>query len=75
MDLLHERAVLEGRDFGVRIEPTAYEFLVYDTYRDRWLKFDDEGQYRRRDLPKGIGFQLQLDAQDLRNHDGGHETL
>jgi general secretion pathway protein H len=63
MDLLHERAVLEGRDFGVRIEPNAYEFVVYDNYRDRWLKFDDEGQYRHRDLPKGIAFQLQLDSQ------------
>jgi len=41
MDLLHERAVLEGRDFGVRIEPNAYEFVVYDNYRDRWLKFDE----------------------------------
>jgi general secretion pathway protein H len=65
MDLLHERAVLEGRDFGVRIEPNAYEFVVYDNYRDRWLKFDEEGQYRRRNLPKGVGFQLQLDSQTV----------
>jgi len=28
VDLLHERALLEGRDFGLRIEPTAYEFVV-----------------------------------------------
>lgn len=63
MDLLHERAVLEGRDFGVRVEPNGYEFVVYDNYRDRWLKFDEEGQYRRRDLPKGIALQLQLDSQ------------
>src|ERR1700682_3116873 len=28
--LLHERALLEGRDFGLRIEPAAYEFVVYD---------------------------------------------
>jgi hypothetical protein len=38
IDLLHERALLEGRDFGVRIEPNAYEFVVYDTHRDAWLK-------------------------------------
>jgi len=37
IDILHERALLEGRDFGVRIEPTAYEFAVYDPNRDRWL--------------------------------------
>ena len=32
--LLHERALLEGRDFGLRIEPTAYEFVVYDTRQE-----------------------------------------
>lgn len=65
IDLLHERAVLEGRDFGVRVEPAAYEFTVYDTFRDRWLKFDQEGPYRRRELPQGIVFQLQLDSQTV----------
>ena len=40
--LLHERALLEGRDFGLRIEPTAYEFVVYDPCRDRWMMLDQE---------------------------------
>jgi len=29
--MLHERAVIEGHDFGLRLEPAAYEFLTYDT--------------------------------------------
>jgi general secretion pathway protein H len=65
IDLLHERAVLEGRDFGVIIQPNAYDFLVYDTIRDQWLKFDEENEYRHRDLPKGVSFQLQLDQQTV----------
>jgi general secretion pathway protein H len=65
IDLLHERAVLEGRDFGVRVEPNAYEFVVYDTFRDVWQRFDEENQYRHRDLPKGLSFQLQLDQQTV----------
>ncbi len=65
IDLLHERAVLEGRDFGVRVQPTAYEFVVYDTFHDVWRRFDEENQYRHRDLPKGISFQLQLDQQTV----------
>jgi general secretion pathway protein H len=65
IDLLHERAVLEGRDFGVHIEPNAYEFLVYDTIRDQWHKFDEENEFRHRDLPKGVSFQLQLDQQTV----------
>jgi general secretion pathway protein H len=63
MGLLHERALLEGRDFGLRIEPAAYEFVVYDTHRDRWMMLDQEREYRHRDLPKGISFQLELDSQ------------
>jgi general secretion pathway protein H len=62
MSLLHERALLEGRDYGVRIEPNAYEFVVYDTRRDTWLTFDEENQYRHRSLPSGLGFQLLLDS-------------
>jgi general secretion pathway protein H len=61
--LLHERALLEGRDFGLRIEPTAYEFVVYDSRRDRWSSLSQESEYRRRVLPKGVSFQLELDSQ------------
>jgi general secretion pathway protein H len=63
MGLLHERAVLEGRDFGVRVEPTAYEFVVYDSIRDRWVRMPQELEYRKRDLPKGLIFQLEMDSQ------------
>jgi general secretion pathway protein H len=61
--LLHERALLEGRDFGLRIEPAAYEFVVYEPRRDRWMSLDQEREFRHRDLPKGVSFQLQLDSQ------------
>jgi general secretion pathway protein H len=75
--LLHERALLEGRDFGLRIEPAAYEFVVYDPRRDRWMMLDQEREFRHRDLPKGVTFQLQLDSQTVvikaidRNLSGG----
>jgi general secretion pathway protein H len=63
--LLHDRALLEGRDFGLRIEPAAYEFVVYDPRRDRWMMLDQEREFRHRELPKGISFQLQLDSQTV----------
>ena len=63
--LLHERALLEGRDFGLLIEPAAYQFVVYDTRRNLWLMLDQEREFRHRDLPKGISFQLQLDSQTV----------
>src|SRR5277367_3512382 len=61
--LLHDRALLEGRDFGLRIEPASYEFVVYDMRRNRWMMMDQEREYRHRQLPKGISFQLELDSQ------------
>lgn len=63
VDLLHDKALLEGRDFGLRLEPTAYEFVVYDPRRDRWLPLDQDQEFRHRNLPKGISFQLELDSQ------------
>jgi general secretion pathway protein H len=62
VDILHERALLEGRDFGLRIEPSAYEFVVYAPDRDRWLTLNDEHEFRHRDLPKGVSFQLEMDS-------------
>jgi general secretion pathway protein H len=61
--LLHERALLEGRDFGLRLEPSAYEFVVYEPRRERWLPLDQEHEFRHRDLPKGLTFQLELDSR------------
>jgi general secretion pathway protein H len=62
VDILHERALLEGRDFGLRIEPASYEFMVYSADRDRWLTLKDEQEFRHRDLPKGVTFELELDS-------------
>jgi general secretion pathway protein H len=63
--LLHDRALLEGRDFGLRLEPAAYEFVVYDPRRDRWMMMDQDREFRHRELPKGVSFQLQLDSQTV----------
>ena len=65
VDILHERALLEGRDFGLRIQPTGYEFTVFETGRDRWLTLNDEQEFRHRNLPKGVTFKLQLDSVDV----------
>jgi general secretion pathway protein H len=63
--MLHERALLEGRDFGLRIEPTGYGFVAYQAARDRWMPMDQEREFRHRELAKGLSFQLQLDAQTV----------
>jgi general secretion pathway protein H len=63
--LLKERAALEGRDFGMRLTPTMYEFLQYDTRREYWRKLDQETEFRRRPLPKGALFKLRLESRTV----------
>lgn len=63
VNMLHDRALIEGRDFGLRLEPAAYEFLVYDNRESRWKRLDQESEFRHRALPRGLSFQLDLDSQ------------
>jgi general secretion pathway protein H len=63
LNLLHDRATLEGRDFGMRVLPNGYEFVYYDTRLARWRRLDQDREFRHRDLPAGVSFQLELDSQ------------
>jgi general secretion pathway protein H len=63
--LLHDRALIEGRDFGMRVEPSAYQFEYYDTRKMRWLPLDQEREFRRRRLPNGMSFRLELDSVEV----------
>src|ERR1700744_748176 len=48
-----------GRDSQLDEESRRIEGLV------GWLLMDQEREFRHRELPKGIGFQLQLDSQTV----------
>ncbi|MDE2294616.1 MAG: type II secretion system minor pseudopilin GspH [Gammaproteobacteria bacterium] len=63
MNLLHDRALLEGHDYGLWIEPHAYQFLIYDDRLNRWVSDPADPQTRRRELPKGLGLRLEIDGQ------------
>jgi len=38
---------------------------VYEAARDRWLRMDQDHEFRHRELPKGVSFVLQLDSQTV----------
>jgi general secretion pathway protein H len=65
LEMMHERALIEGHDFGLRLEPAAYEFLTYDTRRSAWVPLDQEREFRHRTLPPGLTFQLELDSRQV----------
>ena len=65
IEMLHERALIEGRDFGMRLEPTAYEFDTYDATHGLWVPLNQEQEFRRRNLPTGLAFQLELESRQV----------
>ncbi len=65
LSMLHERALIEGRDFGLRLEPNGYEFDAYETRRGLWRPLDQEKEFRRRRLPPGLSLQLELDSRQV----------
>ncbi|MFI4889633.1 MAG: type II secretion system minor pseudopilin GspH [Steroidobacterales bacterium] len=65
LEMLHDRALIEGHDFGMRLEPAAYAFVAYDTRRNLWVALDQDHEFRRRMLPIGLSFQLELDSRQV----------
>lgn len=63
--LLQERAALEGHDYGLLVEPAAYQFVVYRPQHQRWERFDLEREFRLRELPAGLHFELQMDSRNI----------
>lgn len=53
---LREKAVLDGQEYGLRIEPGAYQLMRFE--RDRWQAVDT-----RVPLPFGLVLGLTLDGQ------------
>lgn len=58
LDHLRENAVLEGREFGVRIGSEGYQLMVFE--RPNWRAA--AAAYR---LPDGLFFRLELEGRPL----------
>lgn len=61
--LLQEQAQLEGRDYGLRIEGTGYEFLRFDAFEQVWKAVEDDPGFAPRQLPPGLAFELRLEGR------------
>jgi general secretion pathway protein H len=62
--LAAEQAVMQGQEYGLRIEPHAFEFYVYDG-RNWSLPKDDE-LFRRRELGDDVNLSLVLDGTPVK---------
>ena len=62
LDLAADRAELEVRDYGLRLRPDGYEFMVWDRRGRGWRGVVDDALRPRR-WPAGIVAELDVDGR------------
>lgn len=63
MALAQEQSQLEGRDFGIVLEPLAYEVRAFDGLRGLWAEIPGDPWFERHELPKGLALTLELEGR------------
>src|SRR5262245_32524386 len=63
--LLQEQAQLEGRDYGILLESTRYEFQRFDAFEQRWVAVEGDPTLAPRELPPDLGFELVLEGRSI----------
>jgi general secretion pathway protein H len=61
--LLQEQAQLEGRDYGIQLEPAGYEFQRFDAFEQRWVAVEGDPALRARELPPDLVFELFIEGR------------
>ena len=62
MSVTFEQAELEGRDYGLRLEPDGYEVMVFDGRRG-WVSVAGDRWFERHDLPPGLSISLEAEGR------------
>ena len=57
-----ETAELEGRDYGLRLEPAGYEVMVFDGRRG-WVSAGGDRWLERHEFPAGISVALEAEGR------------
>ena len=60
--LLADEAVLDNREYGIRLSAQAYEVRVYDNHDGRWRAQDG---WAPRRLPENLRFALMLEGASI----------
>jgi general secretion pathway protein H len=63
--LLQEQAQLEGRDYGILLESTRYEFQRFDAFEQRWVAVEGDRTLGPRELPADLGLELVLEGRPI----------
>jgi general secretion pathway protein H len=57
-----EQAELEGRDYGLRLDPVGYEVMVFDGRRG-WASAGGETWFERHEFPAGLSVSLEAEGR------------
>lgn len=61
--IAREMAELEGRDYGLWLQPTGYAVLRFDGVARKWADIPGEAHFQPHDLPDGIAFELIIEGR------------
>jgi general secretion pathway protein H len=65
LELLQEEALMQGRDYGIQITDTGYEFLVFDYDQFAWVDTDDQEILKPYQLDEKLSMELNLDGREV----------
>jgi general secretion pathway protein H len=60
-----EQAEIQTREYGVIFHDDGYQFVAYDTRRQRWREVYEDEILRLRKLPDGLDVKLTVDARPV----------
>ena len=60
-----EQAEIQTREYGVIFHEDGYQFVAYDTRRQRWREVYEDEILRFRKLPDGLDVKLTVDARPV----------
>ena len=66
IDLLHEDALMQSRDYGLLITSGGYRFYAYDYKQLKWLQVAGDRLLEEHALRKQLELGLVLDGKDVR---------
>jgi len=66
IDLLHEEALMQSRDYGLMLTTDGYRFYTYDYKQLKWLQVAGDRLLEQHALPRQLELGLVLDGKDVR---------
>ena len=65
MEVVHDEASMQGREFGIELMTSGYRFVEYDAFSGQWADVPGDETLRQRALPDDVEFELFLEDRRI----------